>query len=196
MSLTSRIKNRVRRSIRRRATKALDTLESWLLKAPRTAPQGAEPPPLVSPATAPERAVAPEPVGFPDPEDVPTADPSDLVSEEESELAEVHTLPTPESPPVATSAAGNGEGLQFAEVQELLDDMVRPALQMDGGDITLVRVEPEGDVFVELKGACTTCPSATITMRNGIERLMVDQLPGFRNLVEVHGVGNVAEAER
>ncbi|MEN0063998.1 MAG: NifU family protein [Myxococcota bacterium] len=168
MSLASRIVNRLRRSVRRRAKNALDVVESWLLQAPRATSGNAQPAPLVSPGAAPERVAAPE---APEP---------DLVTEEtEERLAEVHTLPTPE--PV---------GLQYAMVEELLDDMVRPALQMDGGDIKLVRVEPEGDVFVELKGACTTCPSATITMRNGIERLMADQLPGFRSLVEVHGIGN------
>jgi len=179
VSIATRIVNRVRRSVRRRAKNALDTVESWLLKAPRTRPAGAEPPPLVSPVAAPERAAAPprapemaEP--FEEEEDD-----SDPVTEDPPGLAEVHALPTPEP-----------RGLQFDQVEELLEDMVRPALQMDGGDIKLVRVEPEGDVFVELKGACTTCPSATITMRNGIERLMADQLPGFRSLVEVHGVGD------
>jgi len=181
VSLASRITNRLRRSLRRRAENALDTLESWLLKAPRTSPGGEPPPPLVSPGPRaepePTRAgptLAPEPeletIPFPDIEDEPTADPAEA-------LAEIHTLPT-------------SSGLQFEQVEELLDDMVRPALQMDGGDITLVRVDPDGDVFVELQGACTTCPSATITMRNGIERLMADQLPGFRSLVEVHGVGD------
>ena len=182
MSLANRIVNRLRRSVRRRAHNALDTIEGWLLRAPRTSATGEPPPPLVSSVAAPEQV---EPTAstpaFEDPGDAPTADPRE-------QLAEVVQLPTPEPPePV---------GLQFEQVEELLEDMVRPALQMDGGDIRLVRVEPEGDVFVELKGACTTCPSATITMRNGIERLMVDQLPGFRSLVEVHGVGDGDAAPR
>lgn len=163
MSLAERITNRIRRSVRRRAKNALDTVEAWLLKAPRTTAAAPEAPP--APASAVDL-------------DTPELEEEPLLTEEEPSLAEIHALPVPEP-----------SGLQFGEVEELLDDMVRPALQMDGGDIKLVRVEPEGDVFVELKGACTTCPSATITMRNGIERLMQDQLPGFRSLVEVHGVG-------
>ncbi len=192
MSITSRIADRLRSSLRRRATKALDALEAWLLQAPRTSPAGEEPPPLVTPEPAASRepheshesrASSPEPLEFPDPGDLPTADPTEPSTDEAESLADVHELPT--------SAAS---GLSFDAVEELLEDMVRPALQMDGGDIRLVRVEPEGDVFVELEGACTSCPSATITMRNGIERLMEDQLPGFRSLVEVHGVGSDGDA--
>lgn len=85
-------------------------------------------------------------------------------------------------------------GLSRDAVEELLDDMVRPALQSDGGDITLVRVDPEGDIYVELVGACSTCPSATVTMRQGIERLMEAELPGFRSLIEVNGHGGAPSA--
>jgi Fe-S cluster biogenesis protein NfuA len=83
-----------------------------------------------------------------------------------------------------------GEALfTFEQVEELLEDMVRPALQSDGGDITLVRIDA-GDIYVQLQGACQTCPSATATMRMGIERLLEEELPGFRSLIEVNGVGH------
>ena len=89
---------------------------------------------------------------------------------------------------MADDADTAGPVLTREAVEELLEDMVRPALQSDGGDITLVRVD-EGDVYVELVGACSTCPSATVTMRQGIERLFEAELPGFRSLIEVNGMG-------
>ncbi|MBX2796877.1 MAG: NifU family protein [Myxococcales bacterium] len=118
-----------------------------------------------SSATVHRAAPAPEPVPEPIPEPTPAPEPEQAVAPE--------------------------DGLTRAEVEELLEDMVRPALQADGGDITLVRVEPEGDVFVELVGACSTCPSATVTMRQGIERLMHAELEGFRSLIEINGAGGV-----
>ncbi len=77
-------------------------------------------------------------------------------------------------------------GLDRAAIQAVLDDMVRPALQSDGGDITLVRVEGN-DVFVSLVGACHTCPSATMTLRMGVERLLKEEFPSMERLVEVGG---------
>ena len=62
--------------------------------------------------------------------------------------------------------------------------MVRPALQSDGGDITLVKVEAN-DVYVELTGACQTCPSSIITMQMGIERLLQEEFPQFGRLIRV-----------
>ena len=85
----------------------------------------------------------------------------------EAEPIAVAAAPEPEGPP--EPPAQESSGLSHDAVEELLEDMVRPALQADGGDITLVRVEPQGDVYVELVGACSSCPSATITMRQGIE---------------------------
>jgi Fe-S cluster biogenesis protein NfuA len=88
-------------------------------------------------------------------------------------------------PPV--SAASVGSGMTFAAVQEVLDDMVRPALQADGGDITLREVVG-GEVRVTLVGACSTCPSSILTMKNGIERLLAEEFEGeFESLVQVDG---------
>ena len=86
-------------------------------------------------------------------------------------------VPAPKPAPAST-------GPSAAAVQAILDDMVRPGLQMDGGDITLVKVE-DGDVYVELVGACSSCPSAVMTMKLGVERLLEEELPGFRSLIEV-----------
>ncbi len=100
-----------------------------------------------------------------------------------SRSAVPRATPAPTAQP-APEPATSSTGLSAADVQTLLDDMVRPGLQMDGGDITLVKVEG-GDVYVELVGACSSCPSAVMTMKLGVERLLEEELPGFRSLIEV-----------
>ena len=87
----------------------------------------------------------------------------------------------PEPPPRPAPSAD----LDFQRVQALLDEMVRPALQSDGGDISLVKVE-SGEVHVELVGACHSCPSAVLTMKMGVEQLLAEELPGFERLVQVN----------
>jgi Fe-S cluster biogenesis protein NfuA len=90
-------------------------------------------------------------------------------------------LPTPT--PAATETAGDGPELNYDEVWELLDDMVRPALQGDGGDISLIKVE-DNDVHVRLTGACSTCPSSIMTMKMGVEALLREEFPQMRELVQ------------
>lgn len=89
-----------------------------------------------------------------------------------------------EEAPAPAAPAVEG-GLDPVEVQELLDDMVRPALQADGGDIQLVEVQGM-DVHVRLVGACTTCPSSIMTMKMGVEALFKEEFPGFGELVQVN----------
>ena len=61
---------------------------------------------------------------------------------------------------------------------------VRPALQADGGDVELVEVK-EGIVKLKLKGACHGCPMATMTLRNGIERILKEQVPEVKEVIAV-----------
>ncbi|AIG28370.1 NifU family protein [Brevibacillus sp. 7WMA2] len=69
------------------------------------------------------------------------------------------------------------------QVQEVLEKL-RPYLQRDGGDVELVDVE-DGIVKLRLMGACGSCPSSTITLKAGIERALVEEVPG---VVEVQQV--------
>ncbi|MEO5349302.1 MAG: NifU family protein [Magnetococcus sp. YQC-3] len=62
------------------------------------------------------------------------------------------------------------------QVQQVLDE-IRPFLQRDGGDVELVEVTPEHVVRVRLRGACGSCPGATMTLKNGIERTMKQRIP-------------------
>ena len=61
---------------------------------------------------------------------------------------------------------------------------IRPALQADGGDVELVDVS-EGVVKVKLQGACGGCPMASMTLRNGIERILKEQIPEVKEVVAV-----------
>jgi Fe-S cluster biogenesis protein NfuA len=65
-------------------------------------------------------------------------------------------------------------------------EVIRPALQADGGDIVLKEVDEEaGKVTVELVGACGTCPISTQTMKAGIERILRDRVEGVTEVVAV-----------
>ena len=64
-------------------------------------------------------------------------------------------------------------------------EIIRPAIQADGGDISLVEVDEEsGVVTVQLHGACVSCPASTVTMKAGIERIMKDRVPGVTAVVQ------------
>ena len=87
-------------------------------------------------------------------------------------------------PVTATAASFEGQELSMDAVQEILDEDVRPALQMDGGDISLVKIE-ENNIYVKLVGACSTCPSSVMTMRMGVENLLREEFPSMNELIEV-----------
>jgi Fe-S cluster biogenesis protein NfuA len=56
-------------------------------------------------------------------------------------------------------------------------DNVRPSLQADGGDIELVSVEENGVVKVRLQGACHGCPMSQMTLKQGVERYLKEEIP-------------------
>jgi Fe-S cluster biogenesis protein NfuA len=61
------------------------------------------------------------------------------------------------------------------QVQKVLDK-IRPSLQADGGDVELIDVK-DGVVKVRLQGACAGCPMSQMTLKNGIERLLKQEIP-------------------
>ncbi len=69
------------------------------------------------------------------------------------------------------------------QVKEILEK-IRPNLQADGGDVEFVSME-EGVVKVRLKGACGGCPMATLTLKNGIERIIKQHVDGISSVVAV-----------
>lgn len=68
-------------------------------------------------------------------------------------------------------------------VNEVLGKL-RPFIQSDGGDVELVEVE-DGIVRVRLLGACGSCPSSTITLKAGIERALMEEVPEVREVEQV-----------
>ena len=92
--------------------------------------------------------------------------------------------PGPEAPtPTQSHTTGSGMEAQLMEAIEA----IRPALQMDGGDINLVGFDQStGVVEVELVGACGSCPASVMTLQAGIERILKDRVEG---VTEVKPVG-------
>jgi len=70
------------------------------------------------------------------------------------------------------------------EVKKALDS-IRPYLQADDGDIELVDITEDGIVKVKLTGACNVCPLSVITLRAGIERSLLRQVPGIKRVESV-----------
>jgi len=56
-------------------------------------------------------------------------------------------------------------------------DKIRPALQADGGDVELVEICDDGVVKVRLVGACAGCPMSQLTLANGVERVLKENVP-------------------
>lgn len=120
--------------------------------------------------------VQPEPL----PEPAPTVDLSPLAPSPDVEQAP-ETAVEPE--PVVEEAPAEG-AMTMGSVQEILDDLIRPALQSDGGDCTLLKVEDD-NVYLKLIGACNGCPSSTITLRMGIETVLKEEFPQMNELIQV-----------
>ena len=70
------------------------------------------------------------------------------------------------------------------KIEEALNQ-IRPALQRDGGDVEFVDVTEEGVVSVKLTGACGGCPMAQMTLTQGVERVLKQQVPEVTRVVAV-----------
>lgn len=71
------------------------------------------------------------------------------------------------------------------EAVEAALEQCRPSLQMDGGDVELVKVE-DGLVYVRLKGHCIGCPVSALTLKQGLEVALRQMVPGVRRVVAVN----------
>lgn len=105
-----------------------------------------------------------------------------------AEVAAPETVPAPAAseavPAPAPADDTAGPALFMEELQAYVDEFVRPALQSDGGDMTLVKYE-DNVLYVSLVGACKTCPSSTMTLRMGVESTLKEEFPQIRELVQV-----------
>jgi Fe-S cluster biogenesis protein NfuA len=87
-------------------------------------------------------------------------------------MAEVATQPAGKSAPVRERVQG-------------VINLIRPAVQADGGDIELVDVTSDGVVQIRFHGACHGCPSSTMTLQMGIERNLREKVPEVTQVIPV-----------
>eukprot|EP00996_Jenningsia_fusiforme_P004963 NODE_5852_length_632_cov_19.336192_g5455_i0.p1 GENE.NODE_5852_length_632_cov_19.336192_g5455_i0~~NODE_5852_length_632_cov_19.336192_g5455_i0.p1 ORF type:complete len:177 (-),score=38.74 NODE_5852_length_632_cov_19.336192_g5455_i0:74-604(-) len=69
-----------------------------------------------------------------------------------------------------------------AEIKELIEEKIQPMVQRDGGHVRFVAIH-NGVVYVQLQGACESCSSSTITLKAGIERILMHWLPEITEVV-------------
>ncbi len=70
------------------------------------------------------------------------------------------------------------------QIKDLLDERVRPAVARDGGDITFYDYQ-DGVVFLQMKGACSGCPSSTATLQHGVQNLLKHYIPEIQSVEAV-----------
>jgi len=94
--------------------------------------------------------------------------------------------PTTSKSPVSTPRRSDLEGID-AKISDILDEYIKPAVESDGGAIHFHSYE-DGKVSVVLKGACSGCPSSTMTLKAGIENMLKEMLPGqIREVEAING---------
>ena len=85
----------------------------------------------------------------------------------------------------ATEGSSGPTGPALRDRVQAVINLIRPAVQADGGDIELVDVTPEGVVQIRFHGACNGCPSSTMTLHMGIERNLRERVPEVTQVVPV-----------
>lgn len=79
----------------------------------------------------------------------------------------------------------NFEGIS-KEINDLIEERVRPAVEMDGGDIEFVKFEDTtGIVYVTMKGSCSGCPSSSATLKDGIKRMLEYYVPEVTDVMQI-----------
>jgi Fe-S cluster biogenesis protein NfuA len=109
----------------------------------------------------------------------------DVVHRSTSSIIEGHLN---QNLPVVTGDAAvahkGGDSEIENKIREILDNEIRPAVAMDGGDITFERFE-DGVVYLYLQGSCSGCPSSSATLKMGIEKRLQETIPEIREVVSV-----------
>lgn len=84
---------------------------------------------------------------------------------------------------VATESSSSTDSDVVKRIKEILDNEIRPAVSMDGGDVVFERFE-EGILYLNLQGACSSCPSSTLTLKMGIENRLKEDIPELQEVVQ------------
>ncbi len=74
------------------------------------------------------------------------------------------------------------DNVTVAQIKEILDMYIKPAVEVDGGQISFRDFE-NGIVTVELRGSCSGCPSSTVTLKRGIEGMLTRMVPSVKEVV-------------
>jgi Fe-S cluster biogenesis protein NfuA len=74
--------------------------------------------------------------------------------------------------------------LMRERIEKVLDE-IRAILKVDGIDIELIQITEDGVVQVHLRGACATCTDSIMTLKQGIERFVMEQIPEVRKVITV-----------
>ena len=69
-------------------------------------------------------------------------------------------------------------------INRILSSKIRPAVMQDGGDVNFIKYK-DGIAFLSLKGSCAGCPSATVTLKNGIENMLKHHIPELKKVEQV-----------
>ena len=86
-----------------------------------------------------------------------------------------------------TAQQFSGEDGELAQrIKDLIDTYVKPAVEMDGGNIEFQRYE-KGVVYVMMQGSCSGCPSSTVTLKSGIEGMLKRMVPEVQEVVQEMG---------
>ena len=95
-------------------------------------------------------------------------------------------LPEGFEPSVVSMSDGHtaGGGEIERKIREVLDTEIRPAVAMDGGDITFYGYE-NGIVTLHLQGSCSSCPSSIMTLKMGVENRLKSMIPEVREVVQI-----------
>ena len=111
----------------------------------------------------------------------------DVVHKNSSQIIESHLAanePVITGDTQAPEAHKGGNTEIETKIREILDKEIRPAVAMDGGDITFEKYE-DGVVYVYLQGSCSGCPSSTATLKMGIETRLREAMPEIQEVVAV-----------
>ncbi len=72
------------------------------------------------------------------------------------------------------------------QIEELIEERIKPAVAQDGGDIRFIKFE-KGIVFLEMRGACSGCPSSVLTLKSGIENMLKYYIPEIVSVEAING---------
>jgi len=102
----------------------------------------------------------------------------------ESHVASGETIVADAGPAAEAESPASADSPVVRKIREILDNEIRPAVAMDGGDITFEKFE-DGVVYLYMQGSCSGCPSSTMTLKMGIENRLREAIPEVQEVVSV-----------